>query len=554
MRDNLEALANHVHSSGMLKTVWIERLVPWECFLRPPNGGHQAMADLLIVGAAEAVLSGNYDSLIEDCGKGYGFDFRAALDGDEALAVSGKQKPLLKFHGCSQIGRASTIWTPSQLNDQDVIQRLQNIKTWMASNLRNKDLLIVGFWSDWHYLNDVLQEVLANVSPVSVTVIDPLEPEELEVKAPGLWSIANGSDVKFRHLQASGADALAELRKAFSTSYMSKAIAAGQQAMEQEIGGEVDPSWLEIDDLSNEALHQWRRDAEGKPNRAAPTKLGPENTELFGYFHLILRRAGAQRVVGCYELNGKTIRVVNGAGSILSSMKERFAKPPVAAQEDIVVAAGAQDVAVPSNIVREEIPGNVVRASSSARWLDFDPGKERASNMNDIATWAELVLRDAGFDTWTSESPPATVFENPAVMGFLHVFDSSKNLLAGWEERQQLVLRRYAPKLRSAGEKSWNVYSIFVTADHVPELASTIDAIEEDFSLTRKIARSGVKTKADAETALLPLTGIRAQPLLEETDLRARLRLRLEETPASATSAFLAECSACRCGSDTRRA
>lgn len=376
MRGDLEALADDLHSRRMLRTVLIERLVPWERFLRPPNGGHGAVADFLIVGAAEAVLTSNYDSLIEDCGRSYGFDFRAALDGDQATIISSKQKPLLKFHGCAQMERASTIWTAAQLNDRDVCDRLKNIETWMASNLRQKDLLIVGFWTDWQYLNGVLESAVKNVSPLSVTVIDPSEPSQLKEKAPGLWKIAHGSGVSFNHLQMSGLDALEDLRKAFSKMYLSKAIAAGKAAMEQELGIEADPSWLEVDDLDNDMLHQWRRDVEGKPNNLAPTKLEPENTDLFGLFHLILRRAGGRRSATGYILGGRTIRVVNGAGSVLSIMRAKFVEAPATVQEDMVVAVGAMDVGLPSNIVREGRPGDVVRGQSFVPWLDFEQARE----------------------------------------------------------------------------------------------------------------------------------------------------------------------------------
>ena len=161
--------------------------------------------------------------------------------------------------------------------------------------------------------------------------------------------------------------------------------------------------------------------------------------------------------------------------------------------------------------------------------------------MNDIATWVEVTLRDAGFDTWTSELQAVTVFENPSIIGFLHVFESSMELLAEWKQRQGMVLRRHAARLRSAGEKSWNVYSVFLTSDEAPELEAKVERLEEDFELTRKIARSSIATMADVESALLPLVGIRAHPLLDDTDIAQRLRSRLDEIPDLAVSAFLGE-------------
>ncbi len=162
--------------------------------------------------------------------------------------------------------------------------------------------------------------------------------------------------------------------------------------------------------------------------------------------------------------------------------------------------------------------------------------------MNDeITTWAELALRDAGFDTWTSELHGVTVFESPSIIGFLYVFDSSEELLEAWKQRQKLALRRHSPRLRSAGEKSWNVYSVFLTCDDAPGLKAKVERIDEDFELTRKIARSSIATKSDVELALLPLVRIRAHPLLDDTDIAQRLRSRLEEIPDVAVSAFLGE-------------
>jgi hypothetical protein len=116
----------------------------------------------------------------------------------------------------------------------------------------------------------------------------------------------------------------------------------------------------------------------------------------------------------------------------------------------------------------------------------------------DTATQAEIVLRRAGYDTWswTGASPAVTCFENAAVIGFLHVFESADDLLARRESAQQTVLSRHATALRAAGAKAWNVYSILLTADQSPSQQRAVERIEEDFTLTRKIARVAVRTPA----------------------------------------------------------
>src|SRR6185437_11489947 len=60
---NLEALAEHFAGLGTLTSVFIRTLVPWEQFIKPPNAGHQAIADFLLTGASPAALSTNYDPL-----------------------------------------------------------------------------------------------------------------------------------------------------------------------------------------------------------------------------------------------------------------------------------------------------------------------------------------------------------------------------------------------------------------------------------------------------------------------------------------------------------
>jgi hypothetical protein len=159
----------------------------------------------------------------------------------------------------------------------------------------------------------------------------------------------------------------------------------------------------------------------------------------------------------------------------------------------------------------------------------------------DIATQSEVLLRILGYETWTLPGTTATVicFENAAVIGFVHVFPSADDLLTGWQAAQNVVLSRHGPALRAAGAKAWNVYSIFLTEEQAPTQQRAIERIEEDFTLTRKIARAGVRTQDDLERTLLPLAAMRAQPLISETDFEDRLRVRLKDVSPDALTAFL---------------
>jgi hypothetical protein len=241
----------------------------------------------------------------------------------------------------------------------------------MAANLRQKDLLVVGFWSDWDYLNAVLGSILEGIAPLSVTVVDMANEAALRAKAPDLWTLAHGDNVTFTHVQASGADALDALRKAFSNNFLRAVLEAGRTAFEQIIDGPLDPAWLEIPDFDTEVLYGLRRDAEGIPNGKPAMRLQPGACEILGTFHLMLRRAGAIPTAPGYQFGGRSIRVVNGAASILSQIKARFVEAPVVAPTDIVVAAGAINLPVPANIIRSGQPGSFMRPAAPETWFDL---------------------------------------------------------------------------------------------------------------------------------------------------------------------------------------
>uniref|UniRef100_B0SV35 SIR2-like domain-containing protein n=1 Tax=Caulobacter sp. (strain K31) TaxID=366602 RepID=B0SV35_CAUSK len=377
LRDNLEALAEHFAGLSTLQSVFIEHLVPWPAFVRPYNTGHAAIADFLITRAAVAGISSNYDTLIERRAWDYGADFRGSLDGDEAIGDAVRQAPLLKFHGCSHRDRPSTVWAPSQLDDPTISARIARSKVWMAANLRHKDLLVIGFWSDWEYLNAVIGDALIDVQPLSVTVVDLSPTDALEQKAPQLWQIAHAQNVTFEHVQESGAVALDELRRAFSSNYLRQVLDAGREAFEQATGVACDPAWLEIGDFDSEALYGLRRDAEGVPAAEPAKLLRPGSPEALGFFHLLLRQAGAVQRAGGYELNGRSIRVINGGQSVLGTMRGKFVEPPAAMQSDIIVAVGAIDLGVPGNVVRSGRVGDVIRPDAAGEWFDL-PGARAA--------------------------------------------------------------------------------------------------------------------------------------------------------------------------------
>lgn len=159
----------------------------------------------------------------------------------------------------------------------------------------------------------------------------------------------------------------------------------------------------------------------------------------------------------------------------------------------------------------------------------------------DIHTQAEVFLREAGYETWMWDGTGSqtTCFESQSIAGFLHVFETAQELLSEWQARQSKVLERHALALRSASDKAWNVYSVFLTGAKALELRRSIEKLEENFTLTRKIARQGVRTDEDLENALMALAPIRARPILENADLENRVRARSKSISRDALNGFL---------------
>ena len=370
LRGNLEAFAQTFVESGTLVPIFINGLVPWPLFVRPPNAGHAAIADFLVTGSVAGAISGNYDDLIERKAREYGADMVPALDGDEATQKVQGLSPLLKFHGCSIRDRNSTVWAPSQLVDDPLVAaRIAKTKVWMAANLRNKDLLVVGFWSDWSYLNAVLAEAMTDVAPLSITVVDPGDEAALKAKAPHLWDLAHADPVHFFHVPLSGADVLDDLRRSFSKTIFRQVLAAGRAPFEAETGALCDPTLLRAPDFGSEDLYALRRDLEGVPSTAPATLRSADGREVLGFMHLLLRSAGAAITTYGYELNGRKVRVVDGAGRLLSSVRETFKEPPLQ-DVDVIVCTGAVDYGLPGNVVRASAAPNVVRPGSAAVWVD----------------------------------------------------------------------------------------------------------------------------------------------------------------------------------------
>lgn len=379
-RGNLEAFAEYFAERNQLESYFLDTLVPWQDFRnRDPNVGHIAVADFLMTRAIAGTLCTNYDDLIEKAGRALGGTVNAAIDGNEAEACSARafgQGPFLKFHGCAVRDPKATVWTQSQLDKAPIVARLATSKKWMTARLLQKDLLVLGFWSDWAYLNQILDNSFDQLTPRSVIVVDPTPTNELAVKAQHLWNVAHREGGHFEHVQASASETLDELRVAFSQSYLRQMLEVGRETfIERHPETAVSTAWFAIDSEDSSVLYGWRRDAEGVPSSCPASQKTPISDVPLAYFHLLMRSAGAvQHEVG-YSLNDRLIRVVRGSGKVLSQMQASFLEAPSVPAAHCVVAVGATDFGLPGNVVRENTPSSIVRPAPAGRWLTLDSAR-----------------------------------------------------------------------------------------------------------------------------------------------------------------------------------
>lgn len=164
--------------------------------------------------------------------------------------------------------------------------------------------------------------------------------------------------------------------------------------------------------------------------------------------------------------------------------------------------------------------------------------------MTDLKSSLQVVLQDAGYDTWlvSLDDLEAIGFEDDAAMGFAYVFENAATMLTRWRELETKLLTRHALSLQKAGEKTWNIYSVFLCAELAsPDQLREIRWIEEDLERTRKITGCGLTSTSDVVTALLPLLPLQYQPSLdsEDFDLTQRLLKRIGNIAPAATHAAL---------------
>jgi hypothetical protein len=147
----------------------------------------------------------------------------------------------------------------------------------------------------------------------------------------------------------------------------------------------------------------------------------------------------------------------------------------------------------------------------------------------------EEVLKDAGYRCRVASfNPELLLFEDDSILGFVNLFETVKDLLDQWRDKQRLFIQRSSSALRSSTKKSWNCYAIFLCASPANiEQRQGLNDIEEDLSLIRKLVSDGVSTRRDIQRALLPILPI--QNRTTSADIASpSLGERLENWPRSA--------------------
>lgn len=164
--------------------------------------------------------------------------------------------------------------------------------------------------------------------------------------------------------------------------------------------------------------------------------------------------------------------------------------------------------------------------------------------MMDLLTESEELLRAAGFVTQraTVDSRDTLVFEDSTVVGFMFVYGDARSLLSAWEADSIQMVSKYQFGLRRAAKKAWNLYAIFVSADPADSsLSAGLNAIEEDLTGMRKIARAGVSNSGELREVLLPLLPLHAAPRMQAVEIRDEIRLRATEIERRVLDAFLSD-------------
>ena len=279
LSDDIEAQAEFFFAHNELQTVYLATLIDRHAFAGRPNPGHLAIADLMLSHTIQTVVTTNVDVLVETAGNELFGQIEAGIDGVDVAALPPDAVPMLEIHGCRHADWLNTVWAPSQLTIEPVLGKVASSIPWISQRLLNRDLLIVGYWTDWDYLNQILTQAMNATNPSRVIVVDPADAATFPTKAPALFDLGQRAANGFYHVKVSGADFLMALRRKFSDYIVRAVLHSGAAAYIEEKGVAPDPAWLERPAMDDTQSWLLRRDLLGcAPNAPAVSRTPPRES------------------------------------------------------------------------------------------------------------------------------------------------------------------------------------------------------------------------------------------------------------------------------------
>lgn len=369
---DLEAMSRWFLQQHRFGDLFIPKLVPWAKFNTHPNDGHEAIADFLACGAAHVGVTTNYDRLVEESALRLGEPDFLPIVHEEDLPRSSDHRPYLKVHGCSVLHktRLETIWCREQLAEPSISQRMARFQTWLSTNFLGRDLLIIGFWTDWAYLSDVLATTIAAIGPNSVVLVDPSPANVIETKAPGLWAWAHRPGITFLHERQSGSEFLAELRARFSRTFLNRVLDDAAATHQTLFGSAPSAHARVLDAQAMPYLYALRRDITGVPrHRPVRVRVPSPAFRTHAALHSRLLERGALYDSHLYSIGGQRIRLINGGGQLLSELKNQCQQePPLPVPADRVVCIGAVEDPTPASVIRPIAVPGVIHGGAAGTW------------------------------------------------------------------------------------------------------------------------------------------------------------------------------------------
>ena len=156
----------------------------------------------------------------------------------------------------------------------------------------------------------------------------------------------------------SGAEFLDDLRRRYSIRFLNDMMALGGTARFMPSTSSPDAAAL-------------RRDTCGIPvGRPIRNKRTDDRMEVVARIHDQLRSRGAALEDDHYVLDGRTIRVINGGGRMLNSVRSLYNIEPPTREPDYTICAGAvDDGGAPPHLLRSTATPSLVRPGSTASWV-----------------------------------------------------------------------------------------------------------------------------------------------------------------------------------------